>query len=51
MDSKNGKKKTTMKSGSVPGYWEVMFLGEKKPMRADEEFVSNFKENFFEEVK
>ena len=51
MDSKNGKRNIAMKSVPVPGYWEVMFHGEKKPMRADEEFVSNFKKNFLEEVK
>ncbi len=30
MDSKNGKRKIAMKSVPVPGYWEVMFHGERK---------------------
>ena len=40
-----------MKSVPIPGYWEVMFHGEKKPMRADKAFLSNFKPNFMDEVK
>ncbi len=40
-----------MKSIPIPGYWELLFHGEKKPMRADKDFLSNFKPNFLEEVK
>ena len=38
IDSKNGKRKIAMKSVAIPGYWEVMFHGEKKPMRADKPY-------------
>ena len=51
IDSKNGKRKIAMKRIPISGYWEVMFHGEKKPMRADKDILNNFKPNFLEEVK
>ena len=45
---KSGKKMTQLQA---PGYWEVKFHGETKPMRADDEFVSQFKKGFLDEVK
>ena len=51
IDSKNGKRKIAMKSNPIHGYWEMMFHGEKKHMRADGDFLSNFVRNFLEEVK
>jgi hypothetical protein len=46
MDLNNGKRKIAMKSVPIPVHWEVMFPGEKKPMRSDKDFVSNFTPNF-----
>ena len=36
---------------AAPGYWEVLFHGETKPMITDEQFVSQFKQRFLDEVK
>ncbi len=51
MDLKNGKREIAMKSAPIPVYWEVMFHGEKKHLRADKDFVSIFTPNFFENLK
>jgi hypothetical protein len=47
-DSPAGKR---MKQIQAPGYWEVIFHGETQPMRTDDEFVSQFKKGFLNEVK
>jgi hypothetical protein len=52
INSNNGKRKIVIKRVPIPGYWrEVMFHGEKKPMRVYEDFLSNFKPTFLEEVE
>jgi hypothetical protein len=40
-----------MKQKQATGYWEVIFHGETQPMRTDNEFVSQFKKGFLDEVK
>jgi hypothetical protein len=40
-----------MKQIQAPGYWEVIFHGEIQPMRTYDEFVSQFKKGFLNEVK
>jgi hypothetical protein len=46
-----GKSGKRMMQVQAPGYWEVIFHGETKPMRTDDQFVSQFKKGFLEEVK
>ena len=47
--SKKGGKRMTQVTD--PGYWEVIFRGETKPIRTDDTFVNNFKKAFLDEVK
>lgn len=49
--SNNDSPGKRMKQIQAPGYWEVIFHGETQPVRTDDEFVSQFKKGFLDEVK